>query len=145
MIRPQFDRLDANYRPLAIGPLNLVNAFFNPAQFRTSLGTDPILRGLVSVNSRRVDEFLNIVLTTQLFQTNISPGMDLASLNIQRGREHGLPPYPAWKNFCKRIFNITSDFENELTLVRFLQNYGSLETLDLWVGGLAEDRPYWLR
>ena len=83
MIRPQFDRLDANYCPLAIGPLNLVNAFFNSTQFRTSLGTDPILRGLVSVNSRRVDEFLNIVLTTQLFQTNISPGIDLASLNIQ--------------------------------------------------------------
>jgi len=59
LIRLQFDWLDANYRPLAIG------------------------NGLVSVNSRRVDEFLNIVLTTQLFQTNISPGMDLASLNIQ--------------------------------------------------------------
>ena len=140
LIRLQFDRLDANYRPLAIGPLNLVNAFFNPTQFCTSLGTDPILRGLVSVNSRRVDEFLNIVLTTQHFQTNISPGMDLASLNIQRGQDHGLPPYPAWKKFCKCICNITSDFENELTLVRFLLNYGSLETLDLWVGGVVEGR-----
>ena len=46
LIRPQFDQLDANYRPLAIGPLNLVNAFFNPTQFRISLGTDPILHGL---------------------------------------------------------------------------------------------------
>ena len=140
LIRPQFDRLGADYRPLAIGPLNLVEAFFNPNQFRTSVGTDPIVRGLVSVNSRRVDEFLNIVLTTKLFQTSTSPGMDLASLNIQRGRDHGLAPYPAWKNFCQRTFDIVSEFENELTLVRFLQNYGSLDTVDLWVGGLAEDR-----
>ena len=140
LIRPQFDRLGPDFLPLAIGPLNLRDAFFNPGQFRTSLGTDPILRGLINVNARRVDEFLNRVLTTQLFETSTSPGMDLASLNIQRGRDHGLPPYPTWKNFCLRTFGLVSDFENDLTLVRFLQNYGSLETLDLWVGGLAENR-----
>ena len=140
LIRPQFDRLGPDFSPLAIGPLNLRDAFFNPGQFNASLGTDPILRGLVNVNARRVDEFLNRVLTTQLFETATSPGMDLASLNIQRGREHGLPPYPIWKNFCLRTFELISDFENDLTLVRFLQNYGSLDTLDLWVGGLAENR-----
>ena len=140
LIRPQFDRLDANFSPLGIGPLNLVDAFFNPDQFRISMGTDPIARGWVSVNSRRMDEFMNSVLTNQLFQTSISPGMDLASLNLQRGRGHGLPPYPIWRNFCNRIFGITSQFENELTLVRFLQVYGSIDTLDLWIGGLAEER-----
>lgn len=140
LIRPFFDRLGPSFRPLSIGPLNLVNAFFNPDQFRSSVGTDPILRGLVSLNSRRVDEFLNSVLTTRLFETDISPGMDLAALNMQRGRDHGLPPYVIWRNFCSRVFSLTSDIENSLTLVRFLQNYGSLDTVDLWVGGLAEDR-----
>ena len=140
LVRPQFDRLDANFRPLNIGPLNLVDAFFNPDQFRISLGTDPIARGWVNVNSRRMDEFMNSVLTTQLFQTDMSVGMDLASLNIQRGRGHGLPPYPIWRNFCQKIFDRTSLFENTLTLVRFLQVYGSLDTLDLWIGGLAEER-----
>ena len=140
LVRPQFDRLDENYRALPIGPLNLVDAFFNPDQFRIGLGTDPIMRGWVNVNSRRMDEFVNSVLTTSLFRLNIPPGLDLASLNIQRGREHGLVPYPPWRNFCQRIFGITSNFENELTLVRFLQLYGSLETVDLWIGGLAEER-----
>ncbi len=140
LIRPQFLRLGSNFRSLAQGPLNLVEAFFRPDQFRLSLGTDPILRGLVSVNSRRVDEFMNRVLTTQLFQTSSSPGMDLASLNIQRGRDHGLPPYPAWRNFCRRVFGIRSKFENGITRLRFLKLYGSLDTLDLWVGGLAEER-----
>lgn len=140
LIRPFFDRLTTDFTPLSIGPLNLVNAFFNPDQFRLSLGTDPIARGLINTNSLRMDEFLNSVLTTQLFQTPASPGFDLASLNIQRGRDHGLPPYPIWRNFCNRIFKVTSPFENLITSVRFITTYGSLDTVDLWIGGLAEDR-----
>lgn len=140
LIRPQFDRLDVNYRSLPIGPLNLVDAFLNPDQFRKSLGTDPIMRGWVSTNSRRVDEFLNSVLTSQLFETVSGNGMDLAALNMQRGRDHGLPAYRTWRNFCAHVFNVTSEFENELTLVRFMELYGTLDTIDLWIGGLAERR-----
>jgi peroxidase len=87
-----------------------------------------------------MDEFMNSVLTTQLFANTFSIPLDLASLNLQRGREHGLAPYPIWRNFCYEVFGKVSDFENKLTLVRFLQLYGSLETLDLWIGGLAEER-----
>ena len=140
LVRPFFDRLDENYQPLPIGPLNLVDAFFAPNQFKKGLGTDPIMRGWVSTNSRRMDEFLNSVLTTQLFKTPLSPGLDLASLNLQRGRDHGLASYLEYRNFCLREFGITSNFENDLTLVRFLKLYGSLGTLDLWIAGLAEQR-----
>ncbi len=140
LIRPVFDRLDAFFNPLPIGPLNLVNAFFNPPQFKQSLGTDPIVRGLISTNALRMDEFLNSVLTTQLFQTSASVGLDLASLNIQRGRDHGLPPYLTWRNFCTKVFKVASPFENLMTKVHFLNVYGSLDTVDLWIGGLAEER-----
>ena len=40
----------------------------------------------------------------------------------------------------KRTCGISSEFENQLTFIRLLQTYGSLETVDLWVGGLAEER-----
>ena len=140
LIKPYFDRLGPNFEQLPTGPLNLVNAFMNPDQFTTSNGTDPLVRGLITLNARRVDEFINSVLTTQLFETDESPGMDLVSLNIQRARDHGIPPYPFWKNFCTKIFNISSDFENELTLVRFLQTYGSLDSVDVFPALLAEDR-----
>ena len=138
LIRPFFDRLGSNYEPMAGGPLNLRDVFFNPAQFRMSYGTDPLLRGLVTQNSRRVDEFLSSVLTTDLFRTHL----DLASLNIQRGRDHGLPPYLTWKRYCEEVFPELgpANFENTLTFVRFLELYGSLDTVDLWVGGLAEER-----
>ena len=139
-IRPTFDRLNENYDPIDAGPLNLVDAFFNPSQYAASGGTDPILRGLVSNSARRIDEFLNDVLTNHLFQAGSSPGMDLASLNIQRGRDHGLPPYMIWKRWAQRTCGVSSDFENQLTYIRLLQTYGSLDTVDLWVGGLAEER-----
>ncbi len=140
LVRPFFDRLNENYLPLPIGPLNLVDAFFAPNQFKTSLGTDPIMRGWVSVNARRMDEFMNSVLTTQLFQTPLSPGLDLASLNLQRSRDHGLSPYLVYRNFCFEKFGISSYFENDLTLVRFLKLYGSLDSAELWLSGLAESR-----
>ena len=103
LIRPYFDRLvekDQKFVSSPQGRLKLVDAFMNPEQLSISGGTDPILRGMVTSNARRVDEFLNAVLTSQLFETKEEPGMDLASLNIQRGREHGIPPYPTWRNFC---------------------------------------------
>ena len=140
LIRPFFDRLNEKYLPLPVGPLNLVDAFFAPNQFKTSLGTDPIMRGWVSVNARRMDEFMNSVLTTQLFQTPLSPGLDLASLNLQRGRDHGLAPYLIYRNFCFEKFGIASYFENDLTLVRFLKLYGGLDSAELWLSGIAESR-----
>ena len=138
-INPFFNRLDENNQPL--DPLPLVEAFFNSSQYAASGGTDPILRGLLTMPARKVDEFVNNVLTNHLFQTSASmPGMDLASLNIQRGRDHGLPPYLVWKRWAREACGVSSDFQNDLTIVRLLQTYGSLETVDLWVGGLSEKR-----
>ena len=138
LIRSSFKRLGSNYLPIGAGPLDLLTAFFDPDQFKESFGTDPILRGLVTENSSRVDEFMNSVLTNHLFGNNL----DLASLNIQRGRDHGLPPYITWQRYCHTVFpNLTlPSFDNTLTLVRFLEIYGSLDTVDLWIGGLAEER-----
>lgn len=137
LIRPFFDRLGSGYQPINVGALNLLNAFFNPDEFRNSYGTDPLTRGLITQNSRAVDEFLSSALTNNLFRDQL----DLASLNIQRGRDHGLPTYLTWQRYCASVFPELgiSDFENALTLIRFLEVYGSLETLDLWIGGLAEE------
>ena len=138
LIRPFFDRLQSNHLPTGTGPLDLVDAFFNPDQFRISFGTDPLTRGLVTQNARRVDEFVSSGITNRLFRQNL----DLASLNLQRGRDHGLPPYITWQRYCNTVFPDLPlpDFTNTLTLVRFLQLYGSLDTVDLWIGGLAEER-----
>lgn len=144
LVQNQFLRAGPDFAPNEYGPLPLVEAFMNPQAYFDSDGTDPILRGWVTQPARALDEFLTDVLTTQLFETDSGPGMDLATLNIQRGRDHGLPPYPVWKTFCQNRFkDILPEelfhFSNEMTKIRFLQTYGALDTLDLWVGGLAEE------
>lgn len=139
MIQPFFERLNEQYESIPAGPLPLVEAFFNAAPFIDNLGTDPMLRGLLEKNARQVDEFLNFVLTNRLFADGANiPGLDLASLNVQRGRDHGLPTYLVWKQWAKKLCVLESDFRNELTEVRFLQTYGSLDNVDLFIGGLAE-------
>ena len=142
LIQNEFKRLGSGYSYLSIGSLGLRDAFFRPQAYEESLGTDPITRGLLSVNSRSIDEFLNIVLTTQLFETDLAPGMDLAALNIQRGRDHGLPTYTVFRNFCLEKFGITPepDFQNDITHARIMKLYGSVDNADLWLAGLAERR-----
>eukprot|EP00731_Ephydatia_muelleri_P011972 Em0006g866a len=141
LIRPNFPRLQADYvTPIVGGDQALIFSGMIGI-YNSSLGTDPLLRGLVTANARRRDEFLNSILTTKLFE-GAAPGSgsDLASLNIQRGRDHGLPPYTIVKNFCKNFYGVSSGFEHQLTFIRLLQTYGSLDTADLWVGGLSEER-----
>ena len=84
MVSPQLSRLDANNQ--SIGDLPLADAFFNPDQI-IAFGIDPYLRGLAKQRPQEIDALLINDLR------NLLPGFDLAALNIQRGRDHGMPPF----------------------------------------------------
>ena len=144
MFIPVIDRLDAAGNMLPIGPLALKDSFFNSLQYFISGGTDPLLRGMLKSHSREVDEFVTRGLTTQLFiEPNEPLGMDLASRNIQRAREHGVPSYRDFQKHCNAKFGISTDFMSDLTTkrLRYIYGYdGFTDGIDLWVGGLAEDR-----
>ena len=70
--------------------------------------------------------------------------MDLASINIQRGRDHGLPPYTQWRTPCGLSpINNWDDLERvmELSTARkFKRLYSSVDDIDLFPAGLSE-RP----
>ena len=144
LIRPTFGRLGPGYKSIDAGSLGLLDSFFNSSQYNASQGTDPILRGLLAENARRSDEFINPVLTNELFRTADDIGRDLGALNINRGRDHGLAPYPVWREFCIKFYkdefgiDVTPEFRSELTKLHLIRTYGSLDTVDLFPGGMAE-------
>ena len=114
--------------------------FFNPTVVE-QFGIDPILKYLASDRAQEFDNTIVDELRNFLFGQPGQGGLDLASLNIQRGRDHGLANYnavrvayglPAVSSFRQ----ITRDVEVQQKL-RTL--YGDVNNIDLWVGGLAEN------
>ena len=118
----------------------LSEAFFNPPVV-SEFGIDPILKYLASDPSSELDNHIVGSVRNFLFGPPGAGGLDLASLNIQRGRDHGLADYntvrasvglPRVTGFA----GITSDTDLQSDLQ---QLYGSVDNVDLWVGALAED------
>eukprot|EP00095_Tigriopus_kingsejongensis_P000372 maker-scaffold319_size207808-snap-gene-1.16 protein:Tk00372 transcript:maker-scaffold319_size207808-snap-gene-1.16-mRNA-1 annotation:"peroxinectin " len=105
---------------------------------RNGEGMEELLHGLIAQRSAQADRFVSKDVTNFLF-----PGIDLVARNIQRGRDHGLPGYNAYREMCglERACSwsqvpawiSTSDW-NALS-----QIYEHPNDIDLFVAGLAEN------
>ena len=118
----------------------LAFVFFNPDPIK-EVGPDSLLKYLATDNAQEVDTQLVDGLRDFLFGPPGAGGLDLASLNIQRGRDHGLADYnsvrtayglPPVRSFAQITAN--PGLQADLTAL-----YGDVKSLDLWVAGLAED------
>ncbi len=141
LLSPVLRRLDANGETLAYGDLPLRDAFFAVHRITDEGGIAPILRGLASQRAQEVDAFVIDDVRNFLFGNPGQGGFDLPSLNVQRGRDHGLPSYnQARIDFelapAESFSDITSNPELQLALETA---YGDVDKIDVWVGGLAED------
>ncbi len=142
-LSPTLKRLNPAGETIDAGDLPLRNAFFSPLRLIDEGGIEPLLRGLASQVSQKVDNYLIDDVRNFLFGPPGSGGFDLAALNIQRGRDHGLPNY----NDVREAFgmepahsfaDITSDSAKQAALAAV---YDDVFDIDLWVGALSED-PY---
>ena len=123
--------------------LALKDAFWDPARI-DEIGISDVLRGCASQHMQKMDVKAADGLRNQLF---FAPDKkrrvmnDLAALNIQRGRDHGLPDYNTcrvnWGLAPKRAFSEIS--ASVQTQRRLRKAYGSVDLVDPWIGGLAED------
>ncbi|UYV63418.1 PXDN [Cordylochernes scorpioides] len=143
LIQPFLARLDANYQPIPEGHLPLRNAFFAPNRLVNEGGIDPLLRGLLISPAKlpRSDQLLNSELTEQLFSPAHLVAQDLAALNIQRGRDHGLPSYSRFRARCNLTLgpDLGPDIRNPALRDALLRLYGHPDNIDLWVGGVSEE------
>ena len=120
--------------------ISLAEAFFNP-QLVADNGISPILRGLAAQPAQQVDTLVVDEVRNMLLRGPNGPAFDLAALNIQRGRDHGVGDY----NTVRRSYGLEpvgafSEISSDPDLQRALRAaYPDIENLDLWTGALAED------
>jgi len=146
LVRNSFDQLDKDFN-IARNQVTLRNAFNNITSLLDN-GIEETIFGLLANDSQTVDVTFSESIAKKLF---IPPGksgfQNLAAINVQRGRDHGLPSYTKFRKFC----NI--DTKAQKSIGSFCDEIGrtqrnaltSLFTdakshIDLYAAGIAE-RP----
>ena len=146
MLDGTVDRLNNDGSDIPEGSVQLANAFFNPALLDPTLpnnqgNIDPLLKGSISGTAQEIDVKITDAVRNFLFGVPGSGGFDLAALNIQRGRDNGLPDY----NTLRAVYGLPkvtsfAQITSDPTLQASLKaTYGNVNSVDPWVGGLAEN------
>ncbi|XP_050543951.1 peroxidase-like [Daktulosphaira vitifoliae] len=122
--------------------LVLSKQHFAPFSIYKDGALDDFIRGLSFQSSQKFDRFFTKEVTDHLFQGNLNFGLDLVALNVQRGRDHGLPPYNDWREVCgykrAKSWNDLEEFMEPQTITRLARLYNSVDDIDLYIGGVAE-------
>ncbi|MEM9065000.1 MAG: peroxidase family protein [Planctomycetota bacterium] len=139
MLSTQIMRVDSNGNEITAGHLSLADAFFTPSLL-IDHGIDSILRGLAFQRAQTIDRHVVDDVRNFLFGMPGDGGFDLAALNIQRGREHGLGSY----NDVRVAFGrpaATSFYEiaeESATMAALAAAYETPDDIDAWTGLLSE-------
>ncbi len=128
----------------ASGHLSLADGFFN-SSFIATHGIDSMLKGLTEQLANEVDAQLTDAVRNQLFgnpEAGETMALDLAALNIQRGRDHGLADYNTMReDFGLDRLTSFGELTDDAVLAAELQAlYGSIDNVDAWVGMLSENK-----
>ncbi|XP_033760998.1 peroxidase-like [Pecten maximus] len=118
---------------------DLKDTFFNPELVFSSV--DDIARSFHTTHCSAVDSELPDDLKDHLFETETALPSDLSALNIQRGRDHGLPGYTAYRVWARLsepadfsgLTDHTTHFQQQLQAV-----YSNVKDIDLFAGGMTE-------
>nr|AIZ68325.1 peroxinectin [Caligus rogercresseyi] len=134
--------------PSFLKTFNLVNSrlskqfqlrsiFNNPSALKQRGVFDEMAYGLTLQNVEKYDNSFTSEITDHLFEHN-GPGLDLIALNIQRGRDHGIPGYIKYREICglgkvnsfnDLLSNIPYDRVQRLKSV-----YSNVADIDLFIG-----------
>lgn len=141
-------RLDHSGRELVGGSFMWTDVWQDPGaalllvEDKNSSGSiDPILQGMIRKLAGAVEPRYCRSVQQELFSRPGTPGSDLLALDIQRGRDLGVPGY----NRARLAFNLSrvenmADISTDMDVVRVLQEQykNDLRQVDALVGALAE-------
>ncbi len=119
----------------------LGDCFFNPTCLQ-DVGVDAVFRGLAERYAQTIDNQIVDAVRNNLIT---GPGMailvDLFALNIQRGRDHGLPSYEEARLLLGLDALGTTDLPIPQHVFDAYSENGIMnpDGIDFWVGALAED------
>ncbi|MCP4287091.1 MAG: peroxiredoxin [Gammaproteobacteria bacterium] len=142
MLNPVLLRLSDTGEIISNGNLPLRDAYFNPENIE-SIGIEPYLKGAAEMYTQEIDTHVVDDVRSFLFDDPGHGGLDLASLNIQRGRDHGLLDYNSLRELygLTPIANLSDISSDPLIQMAFESLYGNVgvDSIDPWIGMLAED------
>ena len=136
MLTDTVARFDPNFVP---DDISLLNAFLNPIAFNNDgtlsaeAAAGAIVRGMTRQQGNEIDEFV----TDAVRNTLLGLPLDLAAINIARGRDTGIPtlnaarrafydmtsdsqlkPYTSW-------LDLTQHLKHEVSVINFIAAYGT--------------------
>ena len=134
-------RMANNGEIIPEGNTNLRTAFFNPLSLVGEGGIAPLMKGMATQVQQEFDCKMVDDLRNFLFGQPGAGGLDLAAINIQRGRDRGLPDYNTIRvDFSMERITSFSELTNDLEVNQiFADLYKNVNDIDPWVGMLAED------
>jgi hypothetical protein len=139
MLNDQLLRFNEDGTPYAGGHLNLFQAFFNPASIQGPGALDAVVRGLAAQQANEIDTQVIDGVRNLLFGPGV--GRDLIALNLQRGRDHGLPDFNTLREDygLARVTDFSEITSDALVAAALADVYGSVDEIDPWIGLMAED------
>ncbi|KAF0303786.1 Chorion peroxidase [Amphibalanus amphitrite] len=139
MVRDKLTLLGADGR--VTHTVNLTSTFFEPSGLMR-YGMADFVRMLTTMRSMQFDMSVAKAVHEKLFNADQDHGLDLISLNVQRGREHGIPTYASVLSACTgqkiREFSDLLSVMKQKDMLRLMRVYQDVADVDLFIGGLAE-------
>jgi len=123
--------------------LQMKDQFFKPSSLKNIGFLDGLVRGMTEQGSQLWDSSFVEDLRNHLFESSPGRGgLDLVAVNIQRGRDHGLPGYNKYKEICTgKKAKTWSDLRKSIEpshIEQLRRVYKNVDDVDLYVGGFLE-------
>lgn len=141
LINSNILRMDNEGNEIPRGHTSLREAFFKPTELNLSGGIDTYLIGMATQVEQEFDCKVIDDVRNFLFGDPNEGGLDLAAININRGRERGLPDYNTVReDFGLPRVNSFMDITRKAEEAKILEQVygGDVDNIDPWVGMLAE-------